>query len=131
MEENNKKKLEAARASEEGLEEVRRAERRDAYNRMLRDKQRWDEETGRTENAKRYLQGLVESLDGVEERMRLIDVKNYKGCRIVLNKEDEGVSVEELPHLDAEYARCPHCDYQHLVVNIMNYCSNCGKKWKE
>lgn len=47
--------------------------------------------------------------------MRLVDIEPYKGCRIVVNREDCGVNVDELPTVDAvPVVRCKDCEHYKL-----------------
>lgn len=41
---------------------------------------------------------------------RLIDAEQYAGCRIVANREDSGVSIDEIKTVDAvPVVRCKEC----------------------
>lgn len=77
--------------------------------------------------------------------MRLIDAEPYAGCRIVANREDSGVSIDEIKTVDAVPVvhgkwkeepfllgtthRCNLCGENYgMPHGIFNYCPNCGAK---
>lgn len=79
---------------------------------------------------------------------RYIDAEPYAGCRIVANREDDGIAVDEIKTVDAvpvvhghwieHYAfgcfhyDCSICDDGFAIKNkqkeLPNYCANCGAK---
>ena len=86
--------------------------------------------------------------------MRLIDAEPYEGCRIVANREDSGVSIDEIKTVDAvpvvhgrwiphavdarkgtmsiDEDVCSVCGKDFLQIRetgcVWNYCPNCGAK---
>ena len=77
---------------------------------------------------------------------RLIDAEPYAGCRIVANREDSGVSIDEIKTVDAvpvvhgrwhfddfdgdgkDYT-CSVCGW--VCDSDYDYCPNCGAKMTE
>ena len=86
--------------------------------------------------------------------MRLINAEPYAGCRIVANREDNGVSIDEIKTVDAvpvvhgrwiphavdarkgtmsiDEDVCSVCGKDFLQIRetgcVWNYCPNCGAK---
>lgn len=72
---------------------------------------------------------------------RYIDAEPYLGCRIVANREDGGIAVDEIKTVDAvsvahgkwikrnNEMKCSKCKFIYYSNNDpFNYCPNCGAK---
>lgn len=75
----------------------------------------------------------------MEIKKRYVDVSSYEDCKIVLNDEDNGILVRDLPTADVDnvryahyYAhddgamRCSNCGAS--KIGYRNFCSYCGAK---
>lgn len=67
--------------------------------------------------------------EGRRKKMpRYIDAAPYEDGRIVLNKEDDGVPVAEIPTADVvEVVRCQACKHHESIKMTNGYLSYCRK----